>query len=226
MRRADRLIKIVHYLRRMPRAVTAKRIAEDFSICQRTVYRDIHDLMNAGVPIFGEAGVGYVIDKKYHMPPVMFDQDELEAISLGIGMVRNWTDQKFAAKAVSAYEKIQAVVPDSLLNELHQLTIFPAPSASKMPWRVDFSVIRECIRASQNIKLTYVDRRDQYTERIIRPLALIFFGPVWLLVSWFEERKDFRSFRLDRMEKLEVLEERFKDEADKNLNAYTNCMYD
>lgn len=225
MRRADRLIKIVHYLRRMRRAVTANRIAEDFGICQRTVYRDIHDLMNAGVPIFGEAGVGYVIDKKYHMPPVMFDQDELEAISLGIGMVRNWTDNEFAAKAASAYEKIQAVLPDNLLNELHQLTIFSAPSAAKKPWRVDFSAIRECIRNSQKIEFAYIDSRERATQRKVRPLALIFFGPVWLLVSWCETRKDFRSFRLDRMNKLKILPAQFKDEKDKNLNAYINSTY-
>ena len=101
MRRADRLIKIVHYLRRMRHAVTAKKIGEDFDICQRTVYRDIQDLMNSGVPIYGEAGVGYVIDKKYHLPPVMFDPDELEAIALGINMVKNWTDETFAEKATS-----------------------------------------------------------------------------------------------------------------------------
>ncbi len=225
MRRADRLIKIVHYLRRMRKAVTANRIAEDFGICQRTVYRDIHDLMNAGVPIFGEAGVGYVIDKKYHMPPVMFDQDELEAISLGIGMVRNWTDNEFAAKAASAYEKIQAVLPDNLLNELHQLTIFSAPSAAKKPWRVDFSEIRECIRNSQKIEFAYIDSRERATQRKVRPLALIFFGPVWLLVSWCETRKDFRSFRLDRMNKLKILPAQFKDEKDKNLNAYINSTY-
>ena len=87
MRRADRLIKIVHYLRRMRHAVTARQIADHFEVCQRTVYRDIQDLMNSGVPIYGEAGVGYLIDKKYHLPPVTFDFDELEAIALGINMV-------------------------------------------------------------------------------------------------------------------------------------------
>lgn len=81
MRRADRLMKLVHYLRRMRRAVTAGRIAADFGVCKRTIYRDLQDLMNSGVPIYGEAGVGYIIDKKYHLPPVMFDIDELEAVA-------------------------------------------------------------------------------------------------------------------------------------------------
>ena len=102
MRRADRLIKIVHYLRRMRQAVTARQIADHFEICQRTVYRDIQDLMNSGVPIYGEAGVGYIIDKNYHLPPVMFDFDELDAIALGINMVRSWTDDQFSAVAERA----------------------------------------------------------------------------------------------------------------------------
>ena len=122
MRRADRLIKIVHYLRRMRQAVTARQIADHFEVCQRTVYRDIQDLMNSGVPIYGEAGVGYLIDKKYHLPPVMFDFDELEAIALGINMVRTWTDEKFSKIAESALEKIQAVLPESRLNDMQQLT--------------------------------------------------------------------------------------------------------
>ena len=121
MRRADRLIKIVHYLRRMRQAVTARQIADHFEICQRTVYRDIQDLMNSGVPIYGEAGVGYIIDKNYHLPPVMFDFDELDAIALGINMVRSWTDDQFSAVAERALEKIQAVLPESRLNDMQQI---------------------------------------------------------------------------------------------------------
>jgi predicted DNA-binding transcriptional regulator YafY len=174
MRRADRMIKLVHYLRRMRRAVTAQRIADDFGICQRTVYRDIHDLMNSGVPIFGEAGVGYVIDKKYHLPPVMFDHDELEAIGLGIAMVRSWTDEKFAEKANSALEKIQAVLPEHLLNEIQQLALLSVPSTTRSPWRVSFSDIRECIRNKQKIVFSYLDQEDQPSKRKVRPLGLVF----------------------------------------------------
>jgi len=217
-------MKLVHYLRRMRRAVTAKRIAEDFGICQRTVYRDIHDLMNSGVPIHGEAGVGYVIDKKYHLPPVMFDPDELEAIALGIGMVRNWTDEKFAEKANSAYEKIQAALPESLLMELQQLATYSAPSTAKIPWQVSFSDVRECIRQKQKIKFTYTDLKEQTSKRKIRPLSLVFFGPVWLLTGWCEKRKDFRNFRLDRMKDLNVTKELFRDEKGKTLQDYISCL--
>jgi predicted DNA-binding transcriptional regulator YafY len=224
MRRADRLMKLVHYLRRMRRAVTAQRIAEDFGICQRTVYRDIHDLMNSGVPIYGEAGVGYVMDKKYHLPPVMFDPDELEAVALGIAMVRNWTDDAFAEKANSAYEKIQAALPETLLTDLQQLATDAAPSTAKIPWEVSFSDIRECIRQKQKIKFTYTDLKEKTTTRKVRPLSLIFFGPVWLLVTWCEKRKDFRNFRLDRMKELDLTEITFRDEKGKTLQDYIESM--
>ena len=110
MRRADRLIKITHFLRQRRQAVTAQQIADSFGICKRTVYRDIECLMDTGAPIRGEAGVGYTIDKKYYLPPITFDADELEAIGLGISMVRLWTDDRFAEKANSALEKIAADV--------------------------------------------------------------------------------------------------------------------
>lgn len=214
-------MKLVHYLRRMRQAVTAQRIADEFGICKRTVYRDIQDLINAGVPIFGEAGVGYVIDKKYHMPPVMFEPGELEAIGLGISMVRNWTDQRFAAQAVSAMEKIQAVLPENLLSELEQLTLFSQPSNARIPWQVDFSDLRECIRRRQKIEFAYRDLKQQTSTRKVRPLALVFFGPVWLLTAWCESRQSFRNFRLDRISELTLCDETFADEKDKNLQAYT-----
>ncbi|MCF6322678.1 MAG: YafY family transcriptional regulator [Rhizobiaceae bacterium] len=220
MRRADRLIKIVHFLRSRRRAVTAKHIAEEFQICTRTVYRDIQDLMNSGAPINGEAGVGYIIDKKYYLPPITFDADELEAIGLGISMVRQWTDEKFAEKANNAFEKIHAVLPANLQGELQQITTYSLPSQSTLPWTVNFSDLRECIRTHRKIRISYTDELKQNTARTLRPLALIFFSPLWLLASWCEKRNDFRNFRLDRIQTMKTCEETFGDEIDKNLSAY------
>ena len=220
MRRADRLIKIVHYLRRMRQAVTARQIADHFEICQRTVYRDIQDLMNSGVPIYGEAGVGYIIDKNYHLPPVMFDFDELDAIALGINMVRSWTDDQFSAVAERALEKIQAVLPESRLNDMQQLTTHSEVSRGRIPCEVSFSEIRECIRSRRKIAFDYTDLSEQTSHRTIRPLSLVFFGPVWLVIGWCEMRRDFRNFRLDRMAELAIPGATFKDEKDKSLKAY------
>lgn len=220
MRRADRLIKITHYLRQKRQAVTSQHIAERFGICKRTVYRDIQCLMDTGVPIRGEAGVGYTIDKKYYLPPIAFDADELEAIGLGISMVRQWTDDQFADKADSALAKIAAVLPTDLQGELRQITTYAVPNRPKVPWTISFSALRECIRAKSKVSITYVDEKTNKTNRTIRPLALFFFNPVWLLTGWCEKRQDFRNFRLDRIQSLTTDGQVFEDEADKNLTAY------
>ncbi len=220
MRRADRLIKLVHFLRRRRRAVTAQRIAEEFDICTRTVYRDIQDLMDSGVPITGEAGVGYFIDKQYYLPPVTFDADELEAIGLGISMVRHWTDEKFAQQAESAFEKIRAVLPQKIQGDMEQITTFSMPTQNMPPWSVSFSDLRESIRAKRKIEIEYTDEKQEVTTRVVHPLALIFFSPVWLLAGWCEKRKDFRHFRLDRMRTLRICDECFEDDPDKNYSAY------
>lgn len=220
MRRADRLMKTVHFLRGRRRAVTAKRIAEEFDICTRTVYRDVQDLINSGAPISGEAGVGYLIDKQYYLPPVTFDAEELEAIGLGISIVRHWTDERFAEKAASAFAKIQAVLPADLQGELEQITTYSIPNQPDLPWSVSFSDLRECIRVRQKIRISYTDEATQNTLRTLRPLALIFCSPIWLLATWCEKRNDFRNFRLDRIQTVELCEALFEDEKDKNLSAY------
>ncbi len=220
MRRADRLIKITHFLRQRRQAVTAQQIADSFGICKRTVYRDIDCLMDSGVPIRGEAGVGYTIDKKYYLPPIAFDADELEAIALGISMVRHWTDRKFADKADSALEKIAAVLPANLQGELQQITTYAVPNGPKVPWTVNFSEIREHIRNRRKVSICYQDEKQRETNRTVRPLALFFFNPVWLLTAWCEKRQDFRNFRIDRIGTLTTDDQVFADEPEKNLTAY------
>jgi len=220
MRRADRLIKITHFLRQRRRAVTARQIAETFDICTRTVYRDIQCLIDTNVPIKGEAGIGYMIDKDYYLPPITFNTDELEAIGLGISMVRQWTDDKFANSAQSAFDKIQAVLPASLQGELEQITTYSIPTQSPKPWMVSFSELRECIRARRKIDIFYSDGGENNTRRVLRPLALFFFSPVWLLACWCEKRNDFRNFRLDRIQTMKICDELFEIDERKSLSAY------
>ena len=220
MRKAERLNEIVHYLRRMHRATTARVLADTFEVSERTIYRDIQDLMDSGIPITGEAGVGYLIDKTYHLPPIMFDADEIEAIALGIGMVSNWTDDAFAEKAKSAYRKIQATLTAPMLHELTQISTFSAPSHYKIPWEVNFTEVRECIRQKQFVSFCYIDLKERITKRTIRPLALISFSPVWLLTGWCEKRANFRNFRLDRISQFSAEGKRFRDEKGKTLTDY------
>ena len=135
-------------------------------------------------------------------------------------MVRQWTDDKFANKAESAFEKIQAVLPSALQGELQQITTYAMPTMPPVPWTISFSDVRECIRAHRKIRIKYSDENKQNTTRTLRPLALFFFNPVWLLASWCEKRDDFRNFRLDRIQSLSLSEETFEDDESKNLAAY------
>ena len=219
MRRADRLMKITHYLRGRRRAVTARQIGEEFEICTRTVYRDIQDLMESGAPIIGEAGVGYVIDKNYYLPPVTFDAEEVEALALGMTMVRHWSDADFAAKAESALAKVQAALPAQLQGELEQITTYSAPNLAPLPWSVGFSELRGHIRAERQIEITYTDGAGRQSQRCLRPLALIFTSPVWLLAAWCEARQDFRHFRLDRIVSLSA-GPRVRAQEGRDLAAY------
>jgi predicted DNA-binding transcriptional regulator YafY len=204
----------------MHHAVTAECLAQTLDVSVRTIYRDVQHLVDTGVPIMGEAGVGYVIDKHYHLPPITFDTDEIEAIALGVGMVSNWTDETFARKALSAFEKIQATLAANRLNELQQICTFSQPSHYKIPWEVSFSDVRECIRRKHKIEFVYCDLSEKTSKRIIWPLALVSFSPVWLLAGWCELRSDFRSFRLDRIAHFKQLEARYPNDKNRNLAAY------
>jgi predicted DNA-binding transcriptional regulator YafY len=225
MRKAERLFQIVQFLRKRRRAVTARTIADHFGICERTVYRDLHALMASGVPVSGAAGVGYLFDKKYELPPVIFDEDELEALALGAGMVNNWTDEVFAARARSALAKIEAVLPEALQVRMQQVVLFSQPSASRIPWEVSFSALRASIHHRRKLRFAYQDEAGRKSTRKVRPRAMVFFGPVWLLVAWCEKRRAFRNFRLDRMTQLGVLSETWEPEAGRTLQDYL-CLPD
>jgi len=223
MRRADRLFQLVQYLRRRRRPVPARVVAEDFGICTRTVYRDLRDLMDSGVPIRGEPGIGYQLDRAYYLPPVTFSLDELEAISLGISMVKSWTDDEFGERADEALKRIRDVLPAELAERSSELALISMPSGSQRPWTVSFSELRRAILEKRKLRIGYRDLKGQRTRRTIRPLSLVFFGPVWLLVSWCERRQDFRNFRLDRISSARTLEA-FVDEPDKSLACYIERM--
>jgi len=224
MRRADRLFKIVNFLRSRRRAVTAHRIAEEFEICERTVYRDIRDLMDSGVPIYGETGVGYIIDQQYSIPPLTFDVEEIEALVLGAAIVKSWTDEEFGKIANRALDKIKNVLPDTLKEELEATALTSFPSQSKIPWTVSFSEIRKSIRKKNKLKIQYQREDGKKSNRTIRPLSLVFFSPIWLLLGWCESRKDFRNFRLDRISQLKTLSDTFEDEDGKTLRDYLNTI--
>jgi predicted DNA-binding transcriptional regulator YafY len=220
MRRSDRLFQIVTFLQGRRRAVTAARIAEEFGVCERTIYRDIADLSKTGVPVVGEAGVGYMLDSQYHLPPIMFDTEEIEALLLGIAMVDSWTDKPMAAAARRALSKVRSVLGKKGQEVLSETTLFAPPSASLVPWTVDFTEIKSAIRGKRKLSLVYTNEKRAKSKRTVRPLALLFFGPVWVLLAWCEARRDFRNFRLDRMSSALPTGDGFADERGKRVSDF------
>ena len=223
MRRADRLFRIVEFLKARRTPVTAENLALELEVSVRTIYRDIADLSASGVPILGEAGVGYVLDKNYTMRPMTFDVEELDAMTLGVRMVANWGDDAIARAAARALDKIRTVLPREIRDTVEDTALFSPPGQAKLPITIDFTGLRRAIRARRKVRFTYDSLAGARTTRTVRPLCLLFFGPEWLFTGWCELREDFRNFRLDLMSDLVVLEELFVDEPGRRLADYREC---
>lgn len=205
MQQAERLLKIINLIRNRRTVLTASQIADKLGVSVRTVYRDIQKLEAGGVPLEGEAGVGYRLTRGFDLPPLMFDSEEVEALILGMRMVAAWGDEQLAASAFSALNKIVGILPPEL-KELEESTPLNAP-AFVNTWRSPHSEpVRKAIKLRQIVAIEYVDASDQRTSRSIWPLGLFFWGNVWTLVSWCILREDYRTFRVDRIQSLQVQE--------------------
>ena len=219
MRRADRLFQIVLLLGR-GRVVTARQMAEELEVSERTVYRDITDLMAAGTPIDGEAGVGYRMRPGYQVPPLMFDGEELEALALGASMVRAWADTELARAAGRVLAKVDAVLPDRLRGRWDKETLL-APDFFVSPETVNgMPQLRKAIDQRLMAHMSYEREDGEPSERVVWPLGLVFWGSKWTLGAWCELRGDFRSFRLDRIRSLELLPSQFPDMAGRRFKDY------
>jgi predicted DNA-binding transcriptional regulator YafY len=222
MRPADRLFQIVLLLGR-GRVLTAKTLAERLEVSERTIYRDIRDLAASGVPVEGEAGVGYVLRSGYQVPPLMFNEEELQALVFGADVAKSWGDSDMARAADSILAKIDAVLPERLRPalETHRLVV-PDTTMSERTSAV-LGDARDGINRRVRIFLDYQDVSDQSTERIVWPLTLLYWGKTWTLGAWCELRQAFRTFRVDRIQSLNVLNSTFPDEPGKRLEDYLLC---
>ncbi len=219
MRRADRLFQIILLLGH-GRIVTARRIAEEMELSVRTVYRDIADLMAVGVPIDGEAGVGYRLRPGYQIPPLMFDGVELEALVLGAGMVRAWADGELALAAERVLAKVDAVLPERLRGNMDKGTLI-APGCFIPPETVTgMPQLRKAIDQHLMVRIAYIREDGECSNRIAWPLGLVFWGTKWTLGAWCELRGEFRTFRLDRIQSLELLTSQFPDMAGRRFKDY------
>lgn len=220
MRRADRLFRIVELLKARRSVVKAEDIARELEVSTRTIYRDIADLGISGVPVIGEAGVGYMLDRDYILRPLMFDMEELDALLLGAEMVKSLPDVTLSKAAQAAVDKISAVVPDKVMAERVETVLFSFASKAGQNFTVDFSQLRQAIRRKNIMTFSYSKDKGEASSRRVRPLALVHFSPHWLLLGWCEMRNDFRNFRLDRMSELVTLDEVFKAERGKSLSDF------
>src|SRR5882757_9078658 len=209
MRRADRLFEIIQILRRK-KATRAVDLAALLEVSERTIYRDISDMVSRGVPIDGEAGVGYILRPGFDLPPLMFNENEIEALLLGARIVQSWADPELAAAAATVMDKVAAVSPDALRHQLDLLRLWAPAEHARETITIDQAALRHAIRDQRKIRFTYQDLDGQSSGRVARPLIMAFYGPVWLLAAWCELRNGFRSFRLDRMSAFAALEERFE----------------
>lgn len=219
MRRADRLFQIVQFLRG-GRLTTARVLAERLEVSERTIYRDIADLMGTGVPIEGEAGVGYVMRAGYEVPPLMFTREEVSALVVGARMARSWGGLEMARAAEEALVKIEAVLPDALKRKaagvpIHALNFIGVDPVD----RAHLDQLERLADDRRRVTFSYTDEAGGESTRTVRPLGLFFWGRTWTLASWCELRRDFRMFRVDRMEALKEGES-FPEERDKTLAVF------
>ena len=211
MRRADRLFQIIQVLRRTRKPLTAEAIARELETSKRTIYRDIATLIGQRVPIRGEAGTGYVLEKGFDMPPLMLTPDEIEAAVLGSQWVSGRADPVLAKAAQDLIAKIVDTIPE----RLQPLALEPAsgtpPKWDATPDTIDMTQLRAHIYASKKILLHYRDEQGRDSKRTVWPIAVGYLETVRLLAAWCELRQDFSSFRIDRMTGAEFLDEKYPE---------------
>ena len=219
MRRADRLFQIVQYLR-AGRLMTAATLAEKLEVTKRTIYRDVADLIGSGVPIEGEAGVGYLMREGYDLPPIMFTAEEVVALVAGARVIRAWGGTTMARSAEAALSKIESVLPEPVRARAAAVPVhaFMTPALTFAD-RDRLDMVEAAAAERRRLTFDYRSLGDAVTRRTIRPLGLWFWGLSWTLLGWCELREDFRTFRLDRMTRVEP-GARFEIEPGKALEDY------
>ena len=219
MRPADRLFRLVQLIRGR-RLSTAAFLAERLEVSLRTVYRDIAQLQHQGVPIEGEAGVGYRLGSGYELPPLMFTQMEANALVASVRLAQAWLDPTLALAAEASLSKILSILPMAARAAAETSPIYAPTIKLDEATQQNLQTLREAAQKRQKVTLNYRDLSEKTSKRVVRPLGCFFWGKVWTLGAWCETRQDFRSFRLDRMEKITVSETNFSLEAGKGLADY------
>ncbi len=209
MSRSQRLLDLIQLLRRHRRPVAGAMLAAELGVSLRTLYRDIEALKAQGASIDGEAGVGYVLRPGFMLPPLMFTEEEIEALVLGSRWVSERTDGPLGNAARNALAKIGAVLPDDLKDSLDASSLLIGPGEPIAAGDAELAAIRGAIRSEHKLQISYADASGQATRRTIWPFALAFFDRVRVVAAWCELRGGYRAFRTDRIARLKTTEKRY-----------------
>lgn len=219
MRRADRLFHLVQLIRGR-RLTTADFLAQRLEVSPRTVYRDIADLQHQGVPIEGEAGVGYRLGAGFDLPPLMFTQGEARALVASIRLAQSWLDPALAADAQAAWGKVLSVLPADAQAAAESLPVYAPVIAPDAGLQKTLQQLREAVQSKQKLQLSYRDLSGQASQCVLWPLGCFYWGSVWTLGAWCESREAFRSFRIDRMTDVVTLDQRFAHQEGRTLSDF------
>ncbi len=220
MSKSERLFELLTLLRSKRYAVTAAELARTMEVSERTIYRDIQSMLNSGVPIQGEAGVGYLLQPGSHLPPLMFTEKEMMALELGMRMVKAWSDAELAEASRSASTKIRSVLPDRLKQQVEAFPVMVPDLHTQTLTSQRGQLLRHATDNKLKIEIEYIAESGQETTRVLQPLGQIFWGKLWTLVAWCELRNDYRHFRIDRIQTLSVKEECFTVSSRKSFEHY------
>lgn len=220
MRKAERLFQIITLIRGRRTAITAEQLAQTLEVSVRTLYRDIQALIMAGVPIEGEAGVGYRLRPGFQLPPLMFDSQEILALLVGTRMVRAFTDPQLAQASLRAEQKIRAILPELLQHKVEQQPYCVPVLERDEPLREIHGRLRLACEQRQKMLIHYSDEKGAASERVIWPLGMLYWGAAWTLLAWCELRDAYRNFRFDRINDMQPTGEEFPLRADRSLRHY------
>jgi predicted DNA-binding transcriptional regulator YafY len=220
VRRADRLFDILQFLRVAGHPTTAATIAERLEVTVRTVYRDIATLQARRIPIEGATGIGYVLRRGFDLPPLMFTDDEIDAITVGARLVRRLRDPGLQAAANSVLAKVTTVLPEALRSGVTAAPFFVSHGDAEMPLGIDLADLRRAIRETRKVGITYRDVQGRESERTVWPVAMAYYVDVTVLGAWCELRRDFRHFRVERIVTSTILNDQFPTEGGKLMERW------
>ncbi len=221
MRKAERLFQILTLLRSRRTVITAHELAEKLEVSERTIYRDIQALSLSGMPIESEAGIGYRLKPSFSIPPLMFDESELEALLLGVRMVQGWSGEAMGKAADSALQKIHAVLPDRLHQHyVQQPEWLIVPDIHRIQSAKYSDQLSDAIKKKYVLYIHYTREDGEKSQREVWPLGMVYWGRTWTLIAWCEKRDDYRMFRLDRINELDCMNSHFETTETCNIKHY------